>query len=90
MLIDPQKEIAKALEILQLPPFISKRDMKQQYHFLAKKYHPDSGGDAQKMEELNNAYSLLMQYIEEFRYTLDEEEISKQFAGVDYVQRFKP
>lgn len=90
MQTEPQKEIAKALEALQLPPFISKKDIKQQYRFLAKKYHPDSGGDAQKMEEINHAYSLLMHYIEEFRYTLDDEEISKQFGGVDYVQRFKP
>ncbi len=31
-----------------------------------------------------------MKYIEEFRYTFDEEEISKQFPGVSHAQRFRP
>ncbi|SFV70356.1 hypothetical protein MNB_SV-13-1963 [hydrothermal vent metagenome] len=42
------------------------------------------------MEALNHAYHILIEYIENFRYTFDNEEISKQFSGVDYVQRFKP
>ena len=90
MITNPQKEIEKALECLNLPKLISREDIKKQYYFLAKKNHPDSGGDVQKMEQLNHAYAVLMKYIEEFRYTFDEEEISKQFPGADYVQRFKP
>ena len=90
MMISPQEEIEKALEILILPKMISRVDIKKQYYFLAKKNHPDSGGDAQKMEQLNYAYTLLMKYIEEFRYTFDEEEVSKQFPGVDHAQRFNP
>lgn len=90
MIVNPQEEIEKALELLNLPKLISKVDIKKQYHFLAKKNHPDSGGDAQKMEQLNHAYALLMKYIEEFRYTFDEEEVSKQFPGADHAQRFKP
>jgi len=90
MTIDPKEEIEKALEVLQLPKLISRADIKKQYYFLAKKNHPDTGGEAARMEELNYAYKLLMKYIEEFRYTFDEEEISKQFPGADYAQRFKP
>ncbi len=90
MNINPKDEIEKALEILHLPKLISKADIKKQYHFLAKKNHPDLGGDVENMEQLNYAYKLLMKYIEEFRYTFDEEEISKQFPGADYAQRFKP
>ncbi len=90
MIITPLEEIEKALELLNLPKLISRGDIKKQYYFLAKKNHPDSGGDAQKMEQLNHAYTLLMKYIEEFRYTFDEEEISKQFPGADHAQRFKP
>lgn len=89
-MIDPQKEMQKALDILGLPQLITREDIKKQYRFLAKKNHPDTGGDAKKMEEINAAYQLLIQYIEEFRYTFDNEEISKQFPGADYVQRFKP
>ena len=90
MITSPREEIEKALEVLSLPKLISKSDIKKQYHFLAKKNHPDTGGDVEQMEQLNHAYKLLMKYIEEFRYTFDEEEISKQFPGADYAQRFKP
>jgi DnaJ-class molecular chaperone len=90
MINSPTEEIEKALDILSLPKMISREDIKKQYRFLAKKNHPDKGGSAEKMEQLNYAYRLLMKYIEEFRYTFDEEEISKQFPGADYAQRFKP
>jgi len=88
--MSPVDEIEKALEVLVLPKLISRTEIKTQYRFLAKKNHPDADGSAEKMEQLNHAYALLMQYIDEFRYTFDEEEISKQFPGADYVQRFKP
>jgi len=86
----PLEEIEYALEILSLPKLVSRDDVKKQYHFLAKKNHPDFGGDPVRMEMINNAYKLLTTYMDEFRYTFDEEEISKQFPGADYVQRFKP
>ncbi len=89
-MLNPVEEIEQALEILNLPKFITKGDLKKQYRFLAAKYHPDKGGDAQKMEQINTAYKQLMNYIDEFRYTFDTEEIKKQYPGVDYVQRFKP
>ena len=86
----PTALIEEALEVLELPKFITKEDIKNQYRFLAKKYHPDVGGDAVKMEQLNHAYRLLMKYIEDFRYTFDEDEINRQFPGVDHADRFKP
>ena len=86
----PLEEINAALEILELPKLITKEDVKRQYHFLAKRYHPDLGGSLQKMEQINEAYRVLMKYIEEFRYTFDEEEISKQFPEVDYVKQHRP
>jgi len=79
-------EIHRALDVMNLPKLITKNDIKKQYHFLAKKYHPDLGGDRKKMEEINQAYQTLIHYVEDFRYTFDEEEINKQFAKVDYVK----
>ena len=86
----PIEEIDKALDILGLPKLITKADIKKQYHFFAKKYHPDLGGDVEKMEQINYAYKLLMKYIEEFRYTFDEHEVSKQFPGAKYAEQFRP
>ena len=89
-MIEQIQKIEESLEILDLPKLITKEDIKKQYHFLAKKYHPDIGGDMQKMERINEAYRTLMKYIEEFRYTFDSEEISKQFPEVDYVKQHRP
>ncbi len=81
--------IQKALDILSLPPLVTKADIKKQYRYLAKKYHPDQGGDPQKMEKINSAYTLLLSYIEHFRYTFDDQEVRRQIPGVDYVNQFK-
>ena len=84
-MISPIEEIDNALDILGLPTLISKADIKKQYHFLSKKNHPDLGGDPVEMEQINYAYKHLMQYIEEFRYTFDENEVNQQFPGADYA-----
>jgi DnaJ-class molecular chaperone len=86
----PMEEIEKALEILDLPKMVTKADIKRQYRYIAKKHHPDLGGDPQEMERINCAYRLLMKYIEEFRYTFDENEVSKQFPGAQHAEQFKP
>ena len=90
MRLEAIEEIENALNILALPTLISREDIKTQYRYLAKKNHPDRGGDEEKMERLNYSYKLLMNYIEEFRYSFDEEEVSKQFPGADHARRFKP
>ena len=90
MMPTPIEEIEKALEILDLPQLITKADIKRQYRYIAKKHHPDLGGDPQEMEQINYAYRLLMKYIEEFRYTFDEDEIRKQFPGVQHAEQFNP
>ena len=90
MMISPQEEIEHALEVLDLPKMVTKADIKRQYRHIAKQHHPDIGGDPRKMEEINHAYKLLMKYIEEFRYTFDENEVSKQFPGAHHAEQFKP
>jgi len=89
-MLNPVDEIKHALEVLELPNLITRADLKKQYRFLSKKYHPDKGGDAKKQEELNYAYTLLTAYIEEFRYTFDDKEIANQFPGASHAAQFKP
>lgn len=57
----PIEEIDKALDILGLPKLITKADIKKQYHFFAKKYHPDLGGDVVK----NGTNQLCIQTLDE-------------------------
>jgi DnaJ-class molecular chaperone len=86
----PTEQINNALDILELPKLITKADVKKQYRFLSKKYHPDQGGDRIRQEQINTAYKLLMKYIEEFRYTFDDKEIIDQFPGAKYAEQFTP
>ena len=89
-MLSPTEQINNALDILELPKLISKADVKKQYRFLSKKYHPDQGGDPIKQEQINTAYKLLMKYIEEFRYTFDDKEIFNQFPGAKHAEQFRP
>ncbi len=51
---DPQ-----LLSLLGLSPYASSQDIKRRYRELAKKYHPDHGGDAEKFIELLGVYERL-------------------------------
>ncbi len=82
-------DIQSALDTLGVPSLVTKEDIKKQYHYLAKKYHPDLNSDSQKMQGINSAYKILMIYIEQFRYSFSQDEISRQFPGADYAKRFR-
>jgi DnaJ-class molecular chaperone len=81
--------IKDALEILGLPPFITKDDIKNRYKELAKKYHPDIYKDSNKMSQINSAYKILMEYIEHFKYSFDDNEINKQLPGINHNKNFR-
>jgi DnaJ-class molecular chaperone len=81
-------EIKEALEVLELPPFITKNDIKIQYKNLAKRYHPDVIGDNSKIALINEAYRLLIEYIDNYKYSFDDEEISRQLPELVYSKKF--
>jgi len=83
------KEIRKALKVLNLPTFVSFREIKERYRSLSKKYHPDLSQEGEKMRELNEAYNILKDYIENYRFTFSKEEILKQFPEEQYASKFK-
>lgn len=49
----------QALAVLGLPPNASQQQIKQRYRLLAKRYHPDRGGDPRQMQQIIAAYDLL-------------------------------
>ncbi|WP_200763622.1 J domain-containing protein [Nitrosophilus alvini] len=84
-----KEEIKKALETLELPVMVSLHDIKKRYHTLAKRYHPDRGGNNKKMEEINIAYKILKEYIENYRFSFSDEEIMKQFPRENHADKFR-
>lgn len=82
--------IHKALETLGLPTLVTRREIKERYRQLARRYHPDrDAGDAVRMEEINRAYETLMEYVENFRFRFDEEEIKRHNPQPDLRDKFK-
>lgn len=87
---DPVTSIHEALDILGLPPMISYKDLKKRYRELSKKYHPDIVGDSNEtMVKINQAYNLVKNYMENYRFSFSEEEILKQFPYNEYIKKFR-
>lgn len=58
--VRPILERQQALAVLGLPPTATPQQIKRRYRQLAKKYHPDKGGDSREMQRLVAAYQVLM------------------------------
>ena len=89
MMDDPVKSIQQALEVLGLPPMISQKELKERYRELSKRYHPDRGGSHEEMAQINRAYKILQNYMENYRFTFSDEEILKQFPLKEHQERFR-
>jgi len=50
----------QALAVLDLPPTATPQQIKRRYRALAKRYHPDRGGDQRQMQKIIAAYEFLM------------------------------
>ena len=58
--VRPLFERQQALSVLGLPPNATRQQIKRRYRALAKKHHPDRGGDQHQMRRIIAAYELLM------------------------------
>ena len=52
-------ERQQALNVLGLPPNATPQQIKRRYRALAKRYHPDRGGNQQQMQRIIAAYEYL-------------------------------
>ena len=82
------QDIKNALLELNLIAPITKKELKSSYKQLSKKYHPDLDGDRKKFELIKESYTLLSNYIENYRYHLTEEEIDKQDTQLKHNKQF--
>jgi curved DNA-binding protein CbpA len=65
---------------LELQPDCSFDDIKQQYRTLAKKYHPDLGGDAETFKRIKFAYEVLSDPVRRKQY--DETKTTNIQSGI--------
>lgn len=56
----PLVERQQALAVLGLPANATPQQIKRRYRALAKRHHPDRGGDQQQMQRIIAAYEYLM------------------------------
>jgi len=87
------EEIDKARRLLGLPQEVTLSEIKDTYRRKAKKYHPDKQRPgkrkelSQKMTQINKAYKILMDYVEEYRFCFSEEEVKRNDPDRD-IRRF--
>lgn len=62
--------LERARKLLKLPIITTRKEIVENYHRLAKEYHPDKGGDPEKMRALNEAYQLLIDYCDNYKIEL--------------------
>ncbi|PHQ65609.1 MAG: molecular chaperone DnaJ [Sulfurimonas sp.] len=73
------KDFEQALETLNIVTRMTHVDLKNQYQRLSKKYHPDMpDGNGEKFREINEAYKIILAYMKDYRFSLDEEEFHRQ------------
>lgn len=76
-------EFEKAVEAMGLCTKITLVDLKLRYRELSKLYHPDMPtGNEEKFYEITKAYNLLKEYIENYKYSFEEDEFKEQYPSV--------
>ncbi|CAA6816593.1 MAG: Heat shock protein DnaJ-like [uncultured Sulfurovum sp.] len=72
-------EFQAAVESLELISLRTKEDVRKKYLKLSKKYHPDmEGGSTEKFQEIREAYEILVEYMDNFRFVFSDEEFKQQ------------
>lgn len=75
------KELQQALQAMSLDNRATLREIKKRHRDLVKQFHPDCSEETdnlQQIQEINAAYSLLMEYVGDYRFSFDQEEFYAQ------------
>ena len=72
-------EFQDAVETLELLSLTSREHVRKKYLKLSRLYHPDmEGGSTEKFQEVREAYEILTEYMDNFRFVFDENEFKQQ------------
>ena len=82
--------IDSARKTLGLKEVATQQEIKDAYRRLSHLHHPDKGvsNDCEDMKEINRAFSILMNFVENYRYSFDESTVLRCDPYQDYVKRF--
>ncbi len=86
---DIYRRLHHALDVLNLPAFVSLSEIRERYIELTKQNHSDINEKDSKMREINEAYDLLKKYANNFRFSFSEEEIERQFPESKYAKNYR-
>jgi DnaJ-class molecular chaperone len=76
------EEFEKAVDMFGILTRVSRKDLKQKYLKLSKKYHPDMPeGSIEKFQELKKYYDLLSAYMDSYYFSFDKDEFKHQFPS---------
>ncbi len=88
------KEIDAARKLLGLPSEATLTEIKEAYRNKVREYHPDKcqdekkkGENEKKMAQINRAYKILLNYIEEYKFSFKEEAVERYRPDRD-MRRF--
>jgi len=77
--------LKEARELLELGPKASRKEIRAAYRLAARLWHPDlapAGAEEQhraRMQQINQAYQLILKFIEGYRYELEEPQGSADY-----------
>ncbi|MFP4332464.1 MAG: J domain-containing protein [Campylobacterales bacterium] len=83
-------ELKEAIDILSIPPLSTYSEIKQMYKQEVKINHPDRNANPKKsIEDINGAYEVIKEYVEDFRFFFTKEEFDKQYPEESYGRQFR-
>jgi len=88
------RKIEKAIDILGLPESATMEFIKKRYKSLSRKWHPDKYPDNpeechQMMQKINEAYQIIIDYCENYKYSFKKEDIRSTFSPEElWYERF--
>jgi len=87
-------EINEARRLLGLGEATTLKEIKSAYRRLAHRHHPDKHGSPtaeseQMMKKLNQAYKLLMDYCDNYKYSFKEEDVARTYPHEEYMRKWR-
>lgn len=76
------EEFQKAVDTLGIITKLDEKGLKKSYLKLSKRFHPDMPeGSEEKFREVNEAYKLLKEYVDNYKFSFEKDEFLNQYPS---------